>query len=112
MFATEGGEETRHATGQIKRGSYTHFRSDPIELPPGATSTGKRNSRNFYGVLKVVESDENDPDRHKLRLKHGSTDHGLQFVADDKRRMPESQVNPKPAKCPWLPADSTKPLYR
>jgi len=77
-----------------------------------ATSTGKRNSRNFYGVLKVVESDENDPDRHKLRLKHGSTDHGLQFVADDKRRMPESQVNPKPAKSPWLPADSTKPSYR
>jgi SAM-dependent methyltransferase len=50
----------------------------------------KELSRNFYGVLKVFETYPDDPDLHKLTLQHGGTTHGLQFMADDKRRLPAS----------------------
>ena len=47
-------------------------------------------SRNFYGVLKVTESNANDEENDKLLLTHGGTTHGLQFVARHKRRIPSS----------------------
>jgi SAM-dependent methyltransferase len=45
-------------------------------------------SRNFYGVLKVIESNAADPELHQFTLQHGSTTHGLQFVSAAKRRLP------------------------
>ncbi len=47
-------------------------------------------SRNFYGVLKVVDSGADDPEYRHFTLEHGDTTHGLQFIAADKRRLPTS----------------------
>jgi len=47
-------------------------------------------SRNFYGVLKVNDYYPDEPERHKFMLQHGGTTHGLQFVAEAKRRLPTS----------------------
>jgi spermidine synthase len=37
-------------------------------------------SRNFYGVLKVLEHGKNIPKSHELQLVHGRTLHGVQFT--------------------------------
>ena len=47
-------------------------------------------SRNFYGVLVVVEEDPDDPNEHLYRLRHGRTTHGLQFQTEDRRYLPTS----------------------
>ncbi|MFM9167978.1 MAG: spermidine synthase, partial [Verrucomicrobiota bacterium] len=47
-------------------------------------------SRNFYGVLKVLEEDSGDDFSHKRMLQHGGTTHGLQFMAEARRRIPAS----------------------
>lgn len=47
-------------------------------------------TRNFYGVLKVQEAAASDPEAHELRLLHGTTTHGLQFTAPDRRRLATS----------------------
>ncbi|MCY2995013.1 MAG: fused MFS/spermidine synthase [Planctomycetota bacterium] len=44
--------------------------------------------RNFYGVLTVRERFPNDPQRRGLALYHGATQHGYQFLAEEKRRIP------------------------
>ena len=44
--------------------------------------------RNFYGVLTVRERFPNDPQRRGLALHHGATQHGYQFLAKEKRRLP------------------------
>ena len=36
-------------------------------------------TRNFYGMLKVVEYNADDPSTHYDILLHGGTTHGLQF---------------------------------
>jgi hypothetical protein len=43
-------------------------------------------SRNFYGVLTVVERLSDTP-REQLRLRNGRIPHGVQFTAADKRRL-------------------------
>lgn len=50
-------------------------------------STGEAvaTSRNFYGVLKVIEHNHDEPDVRYFTLVHGVTSHGLQFA-----RAPES----------------------
>jgi protein-L-isoaspartate O-methyltransferase len=45
-------------------------------------------SRNFYGVLRVFESFEDDPEMYQVTLQHGATTHGLQFPWGEKRRLP------------------------
>jgi len=47
-------------------------------------------SRTFYGVLKVEEYAKDDPVAHELRLMHGGTTHGLQYVAPERRGEPTS----------------------
>ncbi|HEV8112551.1 MAG TPA: fused MFS/spermidine synthase [Planctomycetota bacterium] len=51
-------------------------------------------SRNFYGVLQVSDEDAQDPARHRRRLSHGSTVHGVQFVAPASRGNPAAYYGP------------------
>ncbi len=44
-------------------------------------------SRNFYGVLTIVRYDEGTPDE-RLTMRNGMIDHGMQFTAPDKTRLP------------------------
>ena len=50
--------------------------------------------RNFYGLVTVWNQDANDPSRHIIVLEHGTTIHGLQFVRQDKRRLPTAYYGP------------------
>ncbi len=43
-------------------------------------------SRNFYGVLHVIEFDSDSPRMRRHVLAHGSTLHGLQFTSEEKSR--------------------------
>jgi hypothetical protein len=52
-------------------------------------------SRNFYGVLQVVENDADDPVEHNYRLRHGRIIHGVQYDAPDKRREPSAYYGPQ-----------------
>jgi hypothetical protein len=45
-------------------------------------------ARNFYGVLKVEQQPNVRPDRSVVRMAHGRIEHGSQFVAADKKRIP------------------------
>ena len=50
--------------------------------------TAVLNSRNFFGVLTVWESDRDYPARHRYIMQHGTTFHGLQFVDPSKHYQP------------------------
>jgi SAM-dependent methyltransferase len=50
--------------------------------------TAVLNSRNFFGVLTIWEEDWDKPARHRYILQHGTTFHGLQFVAPPMRLRP------------------------
>jgi hypothetical protein len=52
-------------------------------------------SRNFYGVLVVKERDQDDPQEHLFRLRHGRITHGLQYQAANKRYLPTSYYGRK-----------------
>lgn len=45
-------------------------------------------SRNFFGVLRVVEEHPDDPQQHARKMVHGRTQHGRQFVNAQKRHLP------------------------
>ena len=45
-------------------------------------------SRNFYGVVRVIERDSDDPQQHRLQLYSGRIVHGVQFLDDAKRAEP------------------------
>jgi hypothetical protein len=47
-------------------------------------------ARNFYGVVYVVEHEEQDPQLHQFVLKNGRIVHGAQFAQPDRRREPGS----------------------
>jgi hypothetical protein len=51
--------------------------------------------RNFFGLIRVRDVGRDDPgeDRH-LELAHGSTLHGIQFVAEPLRRLPTLYYGP------------------
>jgi hypothetical protein len=51
-------------------------------------------SRNFFGVLRVLDSDRDNPQEHRLVLMHGRIEHGYQFKAADKRYWPTSYFGP------------------
>src|SRR5712691_4288698 len=46
--------------------------------------------RNFYGVLSIYVEDAGDPAEEDYALMSGRTTHGLQFRAEDKRKLPTS----------------------
>jgi hypothetical protein len=52
-------------------------------------------SRNFYGVLSVIEVSEDDPSLHGYILVHGSIRHGGQFTDPAKARIPLTYFHPQ-----------------
>ncbi len=53
-----------------------------------------RLTRNFYGVLKVSEQRQEDPLLRHRRLTHGSTIHGIQFLAPGRHRLATAYYGP------------------
>jgi spermidine synthase len=51
-------------------------------------------SRNFYGVLRLVEIEKGTP-FHALKLKHGSINHGLQFLKPARASTPTTYYDEK-----------------
>ena len=47
-------------------------------------------TRNFYGALSVYSLDNDNPERHSFKLRHGRIVHGIQFTAPAKRHLPSS----------------------
>jgi hypothetical protein len=47
-------------------------------------------ARNFFSILRVLDVSPDDPNLHKVVLKHGTTSHGSQFQRPDLRRVPVS----------------------
>lgn len=47
-------------------------------------------SRNFFGVLRVLDLNKDDPEEHRYTLMHGRIEHGFQFRAEGKRDWPTS----------------------
>lgn len=45
-------------------------------------------SRNFYGTLKVLEYNKDDPEGHYFLLQHGRVTHGLQFASPARAAWP------------------------
>ncbi|MEW6199272.1 MAG: fused MFS/spermidine synthase [Planctomycetota bacterium] len=45
-------------------------------------------TRNFYGVLALIERDRDDPALHRYVLRHGTTVHGSQFAAPARQHVP------------------------
>ncbi|MBM3129353.1 MAG: ferrichrome ABC transporter permease [Chloroflexi bacterium] len=44
-------------------------------------------ARNFFGVVRVVEINGDDPARRAYMLGHGATSHGYQFIAPERRQL-------------------------
>jgi hypothetical protein len=51
-------------------------------------------TRNFYGVLTILNEDANDPTQHRHTLLNGRIIHGYQFQAADRRQQPVSYYGP------------------
>jgi hypothetical protein len=51
-------------------------------------------SRNFFGVLRVLDLNRDDPEEHSLSLMHGRIEHGFQFQDTNKRYWPVSYYGP------------------
>ena len=47
-------------------------------------------TRNFYGSLSVYSLDNDNPEKHSFKLRHGRIVHGIQFTAPEKIRLPSS----------------------
>ena len=45
-------------------------------------------ARNFFGVVRVMEQNERDPQEHFYSLRHGAITHGWQYVAPERRARP------------------------
>ncbi len=45
-------------------------------------------SRNFFGVVSVMEEDKGNPSMHRFVMRHGTTFHGVQFVSAAKHDEP------------------------
>ncbi len=50
--------------------------------------------RNFYGALRVIERDADDPGRHRFELNNGGILHGAQFTDPRLRRRPTVYYGP------------------
>lgn len=51
-------------------------------------------SRNFYGVLRVEQRGQDEGELRRV-LRHGAVDHGVQFLAAEKRQLPAAYYNPE-----------------
>ena len=51
-------------------------------------------TRNFFGVLRVLEQESNNPGEHRFTLMNGRIEHGFQFQAENKRQWPTSYFGP------------------
>ncbi len=51
-------------------------------------------TRNFFGVLRVLDLNPNIPEQHRLTLMHGRIEHGFQFADGEKRYWPTSYFGP------------------
>jgi spermidine synthase len=47
-------------------------------------------TRNFFSILRVLDVSADDPELHRVVLKHGTTSHGSQYQHPDLRRIPVS----------------------
>ena len=45
-------------------------------------------TRNFYGALAVYSLNNDDPEKHNFKLRHGRIVHGIQYTAADKIHLP------------------------
>jgi hypothetical protein len=52
-------------------------------------------SRNFFGVMRVLELYKDDPQNHVLSLMHGRIEHGYQYQDPEKRRWRVSYYGPE-----------------
>ena len=52
-------------------------------------------SRNFYGVLRIVERDSDQPELARRVLRHGAIDHGFQYLDPAKQNLPTAYYRPK-----------------
>lgn len=70
-----------------------------VRLAGAAAASGGpqelESSRNFYGLLRIVDTDADDPDRATRRMVHGRIVHGLQFLAPEKRGIPTAYYGEK-----------------
>jgi hypothetical protein len=51
-------------------------------------------TRNFYGALAVYSLDNDDPQKHNFKLRHGRIVHGIQYTAPDKIHLPLAYYGP------------------
>jgi len=47
-------------------------------------------SRSFYGILRILEDDRDNPQMHRLTLMNGRIDHGFQYTDEAKGHWPTS----------------------
>jgi hypothetical protein len=47
-------------------------------------------TRNFYGALAVYSLNNDDPQKHNFKLRHGRIVHGIQYTAPDKIHLPSA----------------------
>ena len=52
-------------------------------------------SRNFYGVLRIVERDSDQPELARRVLRHGAIDHGFQYLDPAKQNLPTAYYRPQ-----------------
>ncbi|AFE07348.1 ferrichrome ABC transporter permease [Corallococcus coralloides DSM 2259] len=45
-------------------------------------------ARNFFGVVRVLELSQNDPQQHQYVLRHGAITHGWQYIRPERRNLP------------------------
>jgi hypothetical protein len=51
-------------------------------------------TRNFFGILRVLDLNKEAPKEHRLTLMHGRIEHGFQFLDQEKRYWPTSYFGP------------------
>jgi hypothetical protein len=51
--------------------------------------------RNFFGVLRVLDFNQQDASKHRYTLMHGRIEHGFQFLDEEKRYWPTSYYGPE-----------------
>jgi len=67
---------------------FLSFSSLMVQHANRAFLDAREVTRSFYGVLRVTESDTGNSEQHHLKLVHGRTLHGLQFLEGEKRLHP------------------------
>jgi hypothetical protein len=60
----------------------------------GNLVTSSLATRNFYGALTVYSLNNDDPEKHNFKLRHGRIVHGIQYTAPDKIRLPLAYYGP------------------